>query len=256
MSVDDVLDAPYDRLGWPLELPRWNGTAMPRICSLLLLVLSLGTIALLVGSAMAEERERSARFDEAVALFAEGDLTRAIEVAHQAWTESREAFGPEDRRTFEAEELWLRLRILDRDAAGLSYDDVALRLWAIKEKSIIRREIAHEMTWHYGEPGNKWPNAKHIILTFVSNPNYYEGIYSSDLADHLGTFPGDRICVVFRVTYDAVGKSKGHLIIEIGGLTQWKSKFSYTGKRGAEDGLPSPWQHGDHRHSRCPSDTE
>ncbi len=214
---------------------------MLKIRHLLLFVLSLGNIALLVGSAMAEERVRSARFAEAVALFEELKWERAIVVAHQAWMESREMFGPEDMRTFEAEELWLIIRIQERDVAGLSYDDLFPRLWAIEDKSIVRREIAYEMTWHYGEPGEQWPNAKHIILTYVSNPNHYIGIYSSELADHLETLREDRICVVLNVTYDAIWEAKSYRIIEIGGMTRWKSSYSYAAGGGAQGALPAPW---------------
>jgi hypothetical protein len=216
---------------------------MLKICHLLLFVLSLGNIALLVGSAMAEERVRSARFAEAIALFEELKWERAIVVAHQAWMESREMFGPEDMRTFEAEELWLIIRIQERDVAGLSYDDLFPRLWAIEDKSIARREIAYEMTWHYGEPGEQWPNAKHIILTYVSNPNHYIGIYSSELADHLETLREDRICVVLSVTYDAIWEAKSYRIIEIGGMTRWKSSYSYLAGGGVAQGaaLPAPW---------------
>jgi len=217
---------------------------MLKIRHLLLFVLSLGNIALLVGSAMAEERVRSARFAEAVALFEELKWERAIVVAHQAWMESREMFGPEDMRTFEAEELWLIIRIQEGDAAGLSYDDLFPRLWAIEDKSIVRREIAYEMTWHYGEPGEQWPNAKHIILTYVSNPNHYIGIYSSELADHLETLREDRICVVLSVTYDAIWEAKSYRIIEIGGMTRWKSSYSYLAGGGVAQGaaLPAPWE--------------
>jgi len=235
---------------------------MRKICRLLLYVLSLGNIALLVGSAMAEERVRSARFAEAVALFEELKWERAIVVAHQAWMESREMFGPEDMRTFEAEELWLIIRIHERHAAGLSYDDLFPRLWAIEDKSIVRRENAYEMTWHYGEPGEQWPNAKHIILTYVSYPNKHEGIYSSELADHLETLRGDRICVVITVTYDAIGEHKSHRIIEIGGMTRWKSSYSYLAGGGVAQGvaLPTPWEQPweqvEHRDARCLSDTQ
>ncbi len=217
---------------------------MLKICHLLLFVLSVGNIALLVGSAMAEERVRSARFAEAIALFEELKWERAIVVAHQAWMESREMFGPEDMRTFEAEELWLIIRIQERDVAGLSYDDLFPRLWAIEDKSIARREIAYEMTWHYGEPGEQWPNAKHIILTYVSNPNHYIGIYSSELADHLETLREDRICVVLSVTYDAIWEAKSYRIIEIGGMTRWKSSYSYLAGGGVAQGaaLPAPWE--------------
>ncbi|MCZ6861402.1 MAG: hypothetical protein O7I42_14205 [Alphaproteobacteria bacterium] len=234
---------------------RWNDTAMRKMCHLLLFILSLGNIALLVGSAVAEERVRSARFAEAWALFEERKLERAIDIAHQAWTESREAFGPEDMRTFEAEELWLIIRIHERHAAGLPYDDLFPRLWAIEDKSIVRREIAYEMTWHYGEPGDQWPNAKHIILTYVSYPNYHEGIYSSELADHLETLGRDRICVVFSVTHDAIGEHKSHRIIEIGGITRWKSRFSYLNSVGAQGALPLPWEQVEQRDVRCLSDT-
>ena len=217
---------------------------MLKICHLLLFVLSLGNIALLVGSAMAEERVRSARFAEAVALFEELKWERAIVVAHQAWMESREMFGPEDMRTFEAEELWLIIQIQERDVEGLSYDDLFPRLWAIEDKSIARREVAYEMTWHYGEPGEQWPNAKHIILTYVSNPNHYIGIYSSELADHLETLREDRICVVLNVTYDAIWEAKSYRIIEIGGMTRWKSSYSYLAGGGVAQGaaLPAPWE--------------
>ena len=230
------------------------------ICRLLLFVLFLGNIALLVGSAMAEDRVRSARFAEAVALFEERKLERAIVVAHQAWTESREMFGPEDTRTFEAEELWLIIRIHERDAAGLSYDDLFPRLWAIEDKSIVRREIAYEMTWQYGERGTQWPNTKHIILTYVSNPNHYIGIYSSELADHLDTLRGNRVCLVLSVTYDAIGESKSYRIIEIGGMTRWKSNFSYGGGGGAQGVLPAPWEQPweqvKKRDARCLSDIQ
>ena len=232
---------------------------MLQICHLFLFVLSLGNIALLVGSAMAEERVRSARFAEAWALFEERKLERAIDVAHQAWMESQEAFGPEDMRTFEAEELWLIIRIQERHAAGLSYDDLFPRLWAIEDKSIVRREIAYEMTWHYGEPGEQWPNAKHIILTYVSNPNQYIGIYSSELADHLETLLGNRICVVLSVTYDAIWEAKSYRIIEIGGMTRWKSIYSYAAGGGAQGALPAPWEQPwdqvEQRDARCLSDT-
>ncbi len=232
---------------------------MLKICHLLLFVLSLGNIALLVGSAMAEERVRSARFAEAWALFEERKLERAIDVAHQAWMESQEAFGPEDMRTFEAEELWLIIRIQERHAAGLSYDDLFPRLWAIEDKSIVRREIAYEMTWHYGEPGEQWPNAEHVILTYVSNPNQYIGIYSSELADHLETLLGNRICVVLSVTYDAIWEAKSYRIIEIGGMTRWKSIYSYAAGGGAQGALPAPWEQPweqvEQRDARCLSDT-
>ena len=169
-------------------------------------------------------------------------------------------FGPEDTRTFEAEELWLIIRIHERDAAGLSYDDLFPRLWAIEDKSIVRREIAYEMTWHYGERGEQWPNAKHIILTYVSNPNYYIGIYSSELADHLDTLREDQICVVLSVTYNAIGESKSYRIIEIGGMTRWKSSFSYGGGGGAQGALPAPWEQPweqvKQRDARCLSDTQ
>ena len=169
-------------------------------------------------------------------------------------------FGPEDTRTFEAEELWLIIRIHERDAAGLSYDDLFPRLWAIEDKSIVRREIAYEMTWQYGERGTQWPNTKHIILTYVSNPNYYIGIYSSELADHLDTLRGNRICLVLSVTYDAIGESKSYRIIEIGGMTRWKSSFSYGGGGGAQGALPAPWEQPweqvKKRDARCLSDMQ
>jgi len=140
--------------------------------------------------------------------------------------------------------LWLIIRIQERHAAGLSYDDLFPRLWAIEDKSIVRREIAYEMTWHYGEPGEQWPNAKHIILTYVSNPNHYIGIYSSELADHLETLREDRICVVLSVTYDAIWEAKSYRIIEIGGMTRWKSSYSYLAGGGVAQGaaLPAPWE--------------
>ncbi len=155
-------------------------------------------------------------------------------------------------RTFEAEGLWLTLQIYDRDAAGLPYDDLILRELAVREKSVVRRRVAHEMTWRYGESAKEWPNSKHIVLTYVAHPNYSEGIYSSDLAGHLEALPSNRMCVVFEVTYDAVGKVKGYNMIEIGGLTRWKSNFGYVNRRGRRRDLPSPWQDAGQRDSRCP----
>jgi hypothetical protein len=107
---------------------------------------------------------------------------------------------------------------------------------------------------HYGEPGEQWPNAKHIILTYVSNPNHYIGIYSSELADHLDTLRGNRICVVLSVTYDAIWEAKSYRIIEIGDMTRWKSSYSYAAGGGAQ--LPAPWEQVEQRDARCLSDTQ
>lgn len=217
-----------------------------------LLVLFLFAVSLPFGSMLAAEKLRSPRFDEAAALFADRDLARAIEVARQAWTESRESFGPEDARSFEAEGLWLTARIHYRHEAGLPYDDLALRLLAIREKSIVRRNEAHEMTWHYGKPGKEWPDSKHIILTHLSHPNYSEGIYSPDLSGYLESLSSNRLCVVFEVTYDAVGETIGYNMIEIGKLTRWKSDSSYTNHRGAGRAVSSPWKYDGKNDSVCP----
>lgn len=224
--------------------------------NMFLLVLFLCAVSLPLGSLSAAEKLRSPRFDEAAALFADRKLARAIEVAHQAWIESRESFGPEDVRSFEAEGLWLTARIHQKHAAGLPYDDLVQRFLAIREKSIVRRNEAHEMTWRYGKPGKEWPDTKHIILTHLSHPNYFEGIYSPDLAGYLESLPSNRLCVVFEVTYDAVGKTIGYNMIEIAKLTRWKSDWSYGSRRGAGKAVSSPWQYEDKNDSVCPGTPE
>lgn len=226
--------------------------AVPSPWNKFLLVLFLCAASLPLGSLSAAEKLRSPRFDEAAALFADRDLPRAIEVARQAWTESLESFGPEDARSFEAEVLWLTARIHHIHAAGLPYDDLVQRLLAIREKSIVRRNEAHEMTWHYGKPGKEWPDTKHIILTHLSHPNYFEGIYSPDLAGYLESLPSNRLCVVFEVTYDAVGKTIGYHMLEIAKLTRWKSDYSYASRRVAGKAVSSPWQYEGENDSVCP----
>lgn len=239
-----------------MQMTQWGPATMFRTCRLMLLVLSLGSVAFLASSAMAEDRVRSAHHDEALVFFAEGELERAIEAARQAWTESRETFGAEDTLTFEAEVLWLVLRIHEKVVAGLPPDDLTTRLLAIKDKSIVRREIAYEMTWRYGPPAKEWPTATHVILTYVSHPNYFEGIYSSELAGHLETLGGGRVCVVMSVTYNAIGEDISRRTIEIGGMTRWKSASSYVGRQGNQRDFPSPWDQVDQRDAQCPGDGE
>lgn len=98
-----------------------------------------------------------------------------------------------------------------------------------------------QMTWSYGEPSEKRPELKHIILTFVDHPNYYVGIWSSDLHLYLEKLPAKEVPVVFRVTTD-FGNVRGYQEIQIGELKKWNESGGHGGHRGNYDPKEkSPW---------------
>jgi len=97
-----------------------------------------------------------------------------------------------------------------------------------------------EMTWRY-EPFPKRPDLKHIILTFVDFPNYYIGIYSSDLGRYLESLPADHVTVVFEVTRD-LGGVRGYQEVQIGDLRKWHEGGGHGGRKGNYNpNDPTPW---------------
>ena len=140
---------------------------------------------------------------------------------------------------------------------ALTFFGVAFLVWLALGAN---RQVPHEMIWEYGEPAKEWPAAKHVVLTFAEYPDYYIGIYSSDLGNYLETLPSHRVRVVFEVSpvfggmhgadwmnplkvLDlAVGYLRGNVWyheVRIGDLTKWHSDFSYGGHQGNPG--PSPW---------------
>jgi hypothetical protein len=98
-----------------------------------------------------------------------------------------------------------------------------------------------EMTWR-NEPDPQRPDLGHIILTFVNFPNYYVGIYSSDLGRYLESLPTDRVTVVFAVTRD-LGDVRGYQEVQIGDLRSWHAGGGHGGRSGNyRPDEPTPWQ--------------
>ncbi len=116
--------------------------------------------------------------------------------------------------------------------------------------------VTKEMTWSYGEVIDELPSAKHVILSFVENPEIFIGIYSDDLADYLESLPAKKVKVHFKISYifggrkpydwlnpfiaialmkaRIVGDEWSH-IEKIGELTRWQMYFGYMGSKGNND---------------------
>lgn len=99
----------------------------------------------------------------------------------------------------------------------------------------------YPMTWSYGEPSERHSTLKHIVLTFVDYPNYYVGIWSSDLHLYLERLPTKEMPVVFRVTTD-FGNVRAYQEIQIGELKKWDESGGHGGRIGNYDPKEkSPW---------------
>ena len=98
--------------------------------------------------------------------------------------------------------------------------------------------IEYEMTWRYGEPANKWPETRHVLLSFVDYPNHRVGIYSKDLGQYLEHLNTETVAVTFEVS-TRFGCFSGYSVVKIGELQHWNSEFSYGGLQGEYH--PAPW---------------
>jgi len=102
----------------------------------------------------------------------------------------------------------------------------------------VKREMAFDMGWSYGENSSSYPDADHIVLRFKSYPNQVVGIYSRNLGKYLETLPSHDVRVIFEVTLD-FGKTRGFHEIQIGEVRSWDSVGGYAGADGFSE--PSPW---------------
>ena len=183
-------------------------------------------------------------YTKAEAFFQAGQFEQASSAAKKVWERAESEFGSDDVRTYGSEMLWLATQMYGAQARGGELDEELMRRMAfIQDKAVIRREIAFEMTWRYGDPAKEWPLSKHIILTFVDYPNHHVSIYSPDLDEYLESLETDRVRVVFEVTYEPTGdKMRGYHEVQIGELKGWRSEWGGGGTTG--EYVPSPWKDG------------
>jgi hypothetical protein len=111
----------------------------------------------------------------------------------------------------------------------------------------VKREMAFDMEWSYGEKSQSYPDADNIVLRFKSHPNHEVGIYSRNLGKYLETLPSPDVRVVFQVTLD-FGRTRGFHAVQIGELRSWDSVNGYAGVCGNSE--PSPWPRGQRRRKR------
>ena len=94
------------------------------------------------------------------------------------------------------------------------------------------------MNWNILSENSSGMNETEVVFKFVDYPNYFTGIYSDELADHLSHNGENVVKVVFEVTTD-YGKVTGFHETEIAGLKSWKAESSYAGSSGVTN--KSPW---------------
>ena len=129
--------------------------------------------------------------------------------------------------------------------SGTALDDPKIqgligRLISIQPRVVMATQEIFLMRWKYGEPSKKFPDAKHIIMTFVDFPNHYMELYSPDLGDYLEKLGKDEVKVYFAVSYDPTfNKITGYNEFQIGELKKWQNLYQVYGVTGDKD--PSPW---------------
>ncbi len=142
-----------------------------------------------------------------------------------------------------AEALYLLSYVYTIEGKNFSSPEVTSvhqRLMEIAENSTDKKTRVFKMNWKYGDPSPEWPDAKHIILSFVKYPNHVVGIYSNDLGKYLESLKAGEIEVKFEVTTDKLsGQMMSYHVAEIGRAESWQSYNSYGGTAG--EAKPSPW---------------
>lgn len=97
----------------------------------------------------------------------------------------------------------------------------------------------YEMTWSIAQtPSTRGMKEAEVVFRFVEFPQHSIGEYSDELAAYLQKNAEETVTAKFRVTYD-YGKVRGYSVLEIAGLSGWKSEWGY----GSVSGSPedSPW---------------
>jgi len=85
---------------------------------------------------------------------------------------------------------------------------------------------SRHMRWSYGEPNSKYPDSKHIKLTFVDYPCNSLNIFSADLPKYLNSLHNETVTVTFKVTMRS-GKTVAFQEVKIGDLQHWSSQWGY-----------------------------
>ncbi len=125
-------------------------------------------------------------------------------------------------------------------AIAMAFVVVSITWWiSVPLFTGVKRDMAFDMVWSYGENSEGHPDPEHIVLSYKSQPNHFIGIYSRDLGKYLETLPSRDVRVVFQVTLD-FGSTRGFHEIQIGDLRSWNSHGGYTGSRGLSS-EPTPW---------------
>lgn len=94
-----------------------------------------------------------------------------------------------------------------------------------------------QMRWEIKQAQRDGLNEPEVVLHFQDHPGYYLGEHSRELAEHLR---GRREALVqgrVIITSD-YGISRGIRLIEIAGLSGWKSEWGYAGSSGSASRAP------------------
>jgi hypothetical protein len=166
------------------------------------------------------------------------DPVAAEQKAKEVLATAEKTFGP--THTYTGKALYMLAIIYQETGKKKEAAAIMKRLQEIMDRNIQKRQMIFGMSWQYGEPDKEWPEAKHIVLTFVDYPNHYMGIYSKDLGPYLESLKKDHVPVVLRISYDtSLQKVMSHSLVQIGDLKKWQDFRSYTGTKG--DYSPAPY---------------
>lgn len=117
-------------------------------------------------------------------------------------------------------------------AVGLAATEAA---WFGRES-----RVTAAMTWDDLGPDNDFGESE-VVLRFAEHPGALVGEYSNRLARHLRAAARDTVVATFAVTRD-LGCLRGFRLVEVDGLSRWRSAWGYAGSRGSGGGRPpGPW---------------
>ncbi|QIF05536.1 hypothetical protein [Roseimicrobium sp. ORNL1] len=134
--------------------------------------------------------------------------------------------------------------LVHREAKGHVLLVTVLAYWAAVMFVLYRPEVGREelqdfkMSWCVGAKSSAAREGAQVTLTFVDYPEHHLIEYSDELAEHLSRNAKDWVSVKFKVTTDH-GNVRGFQMIEIDGMTDWRSNGGYLHIAGGTS--RSPW---------------
>lgn len=212
--------------------------------SLLLKILVLGTLLFLgqtSSSVWAQDVPDVPAYNQAIEHIQKNNWGLAEEAALKAVDETVSKYG--ENHTYTGRTLYLLMAVyiqLQKKPEALA---IAKRMEAIQKEISETKIKTYPMTWKLGEPNEKIPDTKNVVLTFVNYPKFSIGYFSNEMADYLEKLNAEQVDVTFELDFDtSLKRVVGHTPTKIDELEQWEAKNGYSQVRENPTPEESPWK--------------